>query len=222
MDRPELTRLYPKLFHMADPEAWPGIARHGLLSTQALLDLYEVPEPQRRRLLGQHRPRSVPLSHPLHGAAVVRDQKPLHPGKLAACLTDGTTVEQWLQALNSNVFFWLQSERLERLLAARAYRNHDHLVVTVDTDRLLAAVPRDAVTLSRINSGATVFRAVPRGAATFQPIEQFPHPPRRRALASASDVAELCVAWGVPDIEAVADLAEIRGPSGPKVVWTRP
>lgn len=222
MDRAELIRLYPKAFHMADPAAWPGIVRHGLLSTQALLELYEVPEPQRARLLGQHRPQSVPINHPVHGTAVVRDQKPLHPGKLAACLQDGTTVEQWLQALNSTVFFWLQPERLERLLAARAYRHHDHLVITVDTARLLAAVPRDAVTLSRINSGATVFRAVPRGPATFQPIERFPHPARRRALASASDVAELCVAWGVPDIEPVADLAEIRGPSGRAVVWTRP
>jgi hypothetical protein len=206
---------------MADPGAWTGIARHGLLSTQALLDLYEVPEPLRGRLLGEHRPDSVAVSHPVHGTAVVRDQKPLHPAKLAACLQDGVTVEQWLRLLNSRVFFWLQPERLERLLAARAYRGRDHLVLTVDTARLLDAVPDRAVTLSRINSGATVFRAVPRGASTFLPVEDFPHPPRRRALASATDVAELCVSPGVPDVLAVADRAELRGPSGRRTVWER-
>ena len=219
MNRAELIRLYPKVFHMADADAWPGIARHGLLSTRALLELYEVPEPLRGRLLGQHRPDSVTISHPVHGTAVVRDQKPLHPGKLAACLQDGVTVEQWLRLRNRRVFFWLQPERLERLLAARAYRGREHLIVTLDTARLLDATPTGAVTLSRINSGATVFRAVARGATTFLPVEDFPHPPRRRALVSASDVAELCVAPGVPDVAGVADLAELRGSSGRRAVW---
>lgn len=222
MDRGELIRLYPKLFHMAHVDAWVGIERHGLLSTQALLELYAVAEPLRTRLLAEHRPRSVAIRHPVHGTAVVRDQKPLYPGKLAACLQDGVTVEQWLRALNSRVFFWLQPERLERLLVARAYRSDDHLVITVDTERLLAAAPTRAVTLSRINSGATVFRTVPRGARTFLPVEEFLHPARRRALASASDVAELCVSPSVPDVLTVADRAEIRGPSGRATVWARP
>lgn len=195
----------------------PGVAD----AAEALLDLYAVSEPLRGRLLSEHRPNSVVIHHSVHGTAVVRDQKPLHPSKLAACLQDGVTVEQWLRSLSSRVFFWLQSERLERLLAARAYRGRDHLVVTVDSGRLLDAVPPGDITLSRINSGATVFRAVPRGASTFLPVDKFPHPPRRRALASASDVAELCVTRGVPDLPAVADRAELRGPSGRRTVWER-
>ena len=37
-----ITALYPPLYHMAAEGSWPSIQRHGLLSTSALLDLYEV------------------------------------------------------------------------------------------------------------------------------------------------------------------------------------
>lgn len=221
MLRSELTRLYPQLFHMAHEDAWPGILRHGLLSTEALLDLFEVHEPLRGRLLRQHRPASVTVSHPVHGTAVIRDQKPLHPAKLAACLQDGVRPSDWLATLNSRVFFWLQPERLERLLAARAYRGGNHLVLTLDTRRLLDALPDAAVTLSRINSGSTVFRAVPRGPATFLSVSDYPHPHRAQALAAASDVAELCVSYAVPDVLAVAESAEVRGPAGRVRLWQR-
>lgn len=63
----------------------------------------------------------------------------LSESKLAAALTD-MTVEQWLRLLNSKVFFWLQRERVNRLLGARAYRDSSHLVITFDTQ--FAARPR--------------------------------------------------------------------------------
>jgi uncharacterized protein DUF7002 len=42
MDVAELVETCPRLFHMAEPGSWAGIQRHGLLSTSALLDLFEV------------------------------------------------------------------------------------------------------------------------------------------------------------------------------------
>jgi hypothetical protein len=218
----ELVRLYPKLWHMADAEAWPLIELHGLRSTAALLELFEFPGPDRRPLLREHRPRSVRIEHPDLGSAVVRDQIPLSPTKLGSCLTDGTTVSEFLELLNSRVFFWLQHARLERLLGARAYRDREHLVITVDTRRLLDHVGEEAVTLSRINSGSTVYKPVSRGRDLFMEVAHYPHPARRQALASASDVAELCVEHMVPDIRAVADSADVVGPHGSDRIWARP
>jgi len=42
MDVSELIERYPRLYHATHMDAWPGIAAHGLLSTSALLDLFEI------------------------------------------------------------------------------------------------------------------------------------------------------------------------------------
>ena len=220
MERDELIRLYPRLYHMAAPGAWDGITKHGLLSTAALLDLFEVPEPRRTEMITRRRPTAMKIEHPTHGTAVVRDNIPLSEAKLAAALTD-MTVEQWLHALNRRVFFFLQRQRLDRLLAARAYRARSHLVITVDTALLLDHIAAEKVTLSRINTGSTAYAAAPRGSATFRSIADYPHPHRRRALASASDIAELCVDHSVPDVTMVALQAELHTPDGKAPVWVR-
>jgi hypothetical protein len=216
----ELVRLYPRLYHMAAPDAWPQIVRHGLLSTEALLDRFEVAEPQRTELLTRRRGVSVKISHPKHGTAVVRDNIPLSESKLAAALAD-MTVDQWLRLLNSKVFFWLQRERVSRLLGAHAYRASSHLIITVDTQLLLGHIGDDSVTLSRINTGSTAYRAAPRGRDTFKQISDYTHPPRRRALKSASDIAELSVAGAVADILSVAEYADLHTPDGTQLVWKR-
>lgn len=220
MHRDDLVRLYPRLYHMAAPDSWPQILRHGLLSTEALLDLFEVSEPERTEILTRRRPAAVTLHHPTHGTAVVRDNIPLSESKLAAALTD-MTVEEWMRLLNRKVFFWLQRQRVDRLLAARAYRNGSHLGITVDTNRLVNHVGDNAVTLSRINTGSTAYRAMPRGSETFKTINAYEHPYRRAALAAASDIAELCVTGGVHDIAAVAVRVDLHTPDGTRPVWNR-
>jgi hypothetical protein len=192
----ELIEYYPRLYHMAEDGSWPSISRHGLLSTERLIDLYEVPEPQRTTLLTRHRPNSVPLTHPRHGNAVIRDQKPLQITKLQQLLTD-MTVTQWIRLLNSHVFFWLHPERLTTLLNARAYRSRPHVVLTVDTRSLINA-HADRIRLSPINSGAAAYLNGHRGSATFQPIAAYQHP--RSRVRPARHVAELAVAQQVPDI----------------------
>jgi len=192
----DLIEYYPRLYHMAEDGSWPSISRHGLLSTERLVDLFEVPEPNRTILLTQHRPDSVPLTHPRHGRAVVRDQKPLQITKLQRLLTD-MTVTEWIRLLNGHVFFWLHPDRLATLLNARAYRKRPHVVLTVDT-RSLVSVHAERIRLSPINSGATAYLNGRRGSATFHPIAAYQHP--RSRLRPPTYVVELAVPQHIPDI----------------------
>src|SRR5215213_3975873 len=105
MERSVFWTRYPVLFHMAAAGSWPSIQRHGLLSTVALLDLFEIHSERREALIEQRRPNSETILHPVHGTAVIRDQRPLHDRKLAGCLR-GIAVADWYRLLNGRVFFW--------------------------------------------------------------------------------------------------------------------
>lgn len=104
METDEFIGRYPRLWHLAHADAWPGIKQHGLLTTTQLLDLCQVEDT--RVAAGQRRATAVPLAHLEHGTAVIRDQKLLNIGKLATALTGGMTVEQWLTMLDSLAFFF--------------------------------------------------------------------------------------------------------------------
>ena len=125
---------------MAAPDSWDSIRKHGLLSTSRLLDLFEVPAEDRYSIERQRRSANVILEHPIHGRAVVRDQKPLNEKKLQRCLNDDTTPEEWYTILNAKVFFWLDPERLKGLREARAYRDNPQTYLTLDT-RLVVEAP---------------------------------------------------------------------------------
>lgn len=192
----DLIAGYPRLYHLAEDGAWPGIRARGLLSTTALLDLYGVAGGGRAALEERRRAKSVALEKPGLPGAVLRDQGPLSEVRLAACLDDGLTCADWLRLLNGRVFFWPKRLRLEELLAARAYRGRTHTVLTIDTASLLAAHgPR--VLLSSINSGATIYDAPRRGLSTFRTISDFP----LREAGRRKAVAELTVEHSVPDIK---------------------
>ncbi len=96
----------------------------------------------------------VRLEHPEHGAALVRDNKPMLENALRSCL-DGMRPREWYETLNRRVFFWVDRKRLLKLLGARAYRDRSHLVLEIDTAELLHR-HAEKVTLSPINSG-TIF-----------------------------------------------------------------
>lgn len=194
----ELIRHYPRLYHMAEEGTWPSIERSGLLSTSALLDHFEIQGHERRGIEATRRPESVRISHPQHGEAVIRDQKPLSESALFKCLS-GMTPKEWYKELNGRVFFWLSEERLLRLLQARAYRGKTHCVLTLDTQSLLQ---RHAarVTLSPINSGSTVFRPQPRGKSTFARIQDYPFDDWRRKRGIKDAVVELAVDHRVADV----------------------
>lgn len=222
ISRSELSAHFPRLFHMAELGSWPAIYAHGLLSTSALLDRFEVAEPTRSEIEGRHRAESVTIQHPAHGVAVIRDQKPMHDAGLKKVLPSSMTPGDWYRTLNRRVFFWLSEHRLERLLNARAYRNRPQTVLTVDTLQLLAT-HHERVTLSPINSGCTKPNPQPRGPETFLPLSQYPFAAwlaKRRSLRDAA--VELAVDYAVPDIREYVVLVEDREQGRPpKVIWKR-
>lgn len=177
---------------MAQDGSWPSIAEHGLLSTTALLDLYEIAGDEREALEQRHRPQSVPIARQGLPGAVVRDQKPMREASLRDCLDDGLTPTNWYLALNQRVFFWPSRTRLRGLLSARAYRHDVQTVLTLDTRSVVAAYG-DLIQLSPINSGATIMSVARRGRQTFAPIAEFPLEPIRRRPGYRQAVAEVVI-----------------------------
>src|SRR6266568_6869198 len=174
----EFLRRYPRLYHLAQVGSWPSIERNGLLSTSALLDLFQIEGEVRETIESRHRPKSVDLTHHLYGQATIRDQIPMSERALLKCLV-GTTPREWYKLLNRRVFLWTTEERVSTLLAARAYRNHEHDVLTVDT-RALIERHAEEITLSPINSGSTVYNPQPRGLDLFRSFADFPFDARQK------------------------------------------
>lgn len=200
MDVEDLVARYPRLYHMAESGSWSSVMAHGLLSTSALLDLYEVGE-GRLEIEMVRRPRSVTIEHSTYGSAVIRDQIPLNPTILERSLV-GMTPAEWCAALNSRVFFWVTEDRVKKLLGARAYRARAHDVLTLDTASLVAA-HGDRITLAHLNTGTTLYRAPPRGRDTFMSIADYPFDRRKK-------VVELAVDYSVPDVVEHTLLVESR------------
>lgn len=199
MNEADLIAIYPRLWHMAEDGSWPSISRHGLLSTSALLDLYEINGARKIQLQSHNRAESVTISRAGLPDAIVRDQKPISDAALRKCLEPGISPQQWYEILNDKTFFWLSRERLRKLLGARAYRNQPQTVLTIRTESLVAA-HRDRISLSPINSGSTIFKPQPRGGDTFLPIEDYPFEIWRERRSSKKAVVEVVVSRGVPDI----------------------
>jgi hypothetical protein len=202
VDQDEFIEQYPRLYHMAADGSWPSIREHGLLSTSALLDLFEIKGAVRHALESELRPNSVEISHAKFGKAIVRDQKPMSESALAECLTDGMSTWEWYRLLNKKVFFWPTKQRLASMLGARPYRKDPHVVLTVDTASLIR-LHADGVWLSPINSGSTLYNPSPRGPSTFRLIADYPFDERRRARGAADAVAEIAIEYAVPQIKAL-------------------
>lgn len=188
---------WPRLFHMAEADSWSSIQRHGLLSTTALLDLYEVSGVARERIEAARRPESVQVRHDALGTAWIRDNKPINETVLRRTLV-GMTEAEWYRTLNGRVFFWLTEERLNSLRNAPPYRHRAHDILVISTERLLASYGHE-VELSHLNSGAVHPAAdYPRGAGTFRSIPDYPWAERRR-VAPREPIVELTVPYAVRD-----------------------
>jgi hypothetical protein len=199
---------YPRLWHMAEAGSWSSIRKRGLLSTTALLDLFEITGTRRLELESAHRPSSVTITHPTHGTAVIRDNIPLIEKVLARTLV-GMTPREWYETLNKRVFFWVSEARLDKLRNAPAYRTREHDILVVDTATLLSR-HIDQVTLSPMNSGATHPGAkYTRGIETFNPMGSYPWDVRLK-MNRYEPVVELAVSYAVPDIKTLVTSVERR------------
>lgn len=221
MTKHELIANYPRVYHMAESGTWDSIQRHGLLSTNALLDLFEIESDERKRIAERHRPESVTVTHKQHGRAVIRDQKPMSDSALRKCLRGDITPSDWYQTLNKRVFFWVSEDRLNRLLVARAYRSKSHCVLTIDTSELIRR-HGDRVTLCPINSGSTIYTPQPRGAETFKSIDAYPFDFWRKKRAGKNVVVELVVEYSVPNIaELILRVEERHGAKLIKSIFSK-
>src|SRR5688500_8598698 len=103
MDTELLINMCPRLYQLAETDAWARPQRHGLLSSTALLDLFEVNGEKRKALESAHRPECVTIHHPRHGTAVIRDQKPMDDKGLSRAL-NGIAPKEWYELLNRRTF----------------------------------------------------------------------------------------------------------------------
>jgi hypothetical protein len=194
-----LANLHPTLYHMAEDDTWPSIRQHGLLSTQAIVDLHQPDADAREQILSAVRRDKIKLTAMAHGDMAIRDQRPAK--FLKECMNDGVSPQDYLDALNGRVFFWLRLSRLTRLLNARLYRHSRHTVLHVDTTRLVGAYP-GRVQLAPYNTGSMHVPTAPRrGPDVFTDLADYPY---ERWLAkrgrSGEPVVELTVSYAIPDI----------------------
>lgn len=191
------------LFHMAGEGSWPSICEHGLLSTKALLDLFNPPMRIRDLILNGVRRKSVDLERRDLGRVTVRDQRPLK--FLGACLSGGTTEQEFLDLLNGRVFFWLSLQRLQTLLSASLYRDTPQTVLQFNTAEVLDRYG-DRVQLAPYNTGSVQYRNSPmRGRDVFRSVEDFPFDDWQVRRGRTRDaVVELTILNAVPDAGALA------------------
>lgn len=210
----ELLKDCPRLYHMAEKDSWASIREHGLLSTTALLDHYNVKGDERVAIEASHRPSSISISKSGLPGAVVRDQIPMSDNGLKRALRDELTPQDWYKILNARVFFWMTEDRLGRLLNAKSYREKEQDVLVLDS-RSLVAAHREKITLCPINSGNTKPYPWPRGTDTFQRIDAYPYSHWRKKRKAGERVVELCVDHGVADI--VDHTLEVRRMLGSEI-----
>lgn len=211
----EIISRFPKLYHMAEGGSWPSVLEHGLLSTTALLDLFEISGPRRTAIESEWRPESIEITHPIHGRAIVRDQGPMPPRTLAPVLID-MSPSDWYRLVNRKTFFWLGLNRLDRFLNAAPYRQKVHDVIIVDT-RAMFRYNAAQITLASFNTGVSSFGPrFMRGKTTFRSIEEFP------LGAGSGAPVELAVDYRVTDLDRIALAVEQRrGRSLVGTVWER-
>lgn len=200
MTEEELIARHPHVWHMATDGSWPSIKKNGLLSVSRLLDLYGVKGEARVAIESARRPQCVTLKAPSLPDATVRDNKPMFEASLLKCLRDGLTPRDWYEILNRKTFFWVERERLERLLGAKAYSKDPQTVLMIDTKALLDR-HRDEILLSGINSGQTLYVPQPRGKSTFLPISAYPTDDGKIGTKTKPKIVELVVEGGVPNVD---------------------
>lgn len=192
--------LPDRIYHLAEAANWPSIRRDGLLCASRLLDRAGLPGAARERL--ERRQRTAHMELP--DGAQIRDQRPMPPAALEACLV-GLTPADWYALVNGRVFFWLDPDRLDRQRAACGPR--PQVVLAVDTAGLLAAHGA-RVALTPINTGNARRKPARRGHASFVPYDAWLATGWQSEAAAlgtplrprAHRPVELTVADAVPDI----------------------
>lgn len=172
MEEHEFVRRYPRLWHVTDGDAWDGIVRNGLLSSRMLVDLYKRDDAD--ELLSTRREKAVVLEDEQHGRAVLRDQELVDPERLAACLTPGTTPEQWFRMLNGFVHLFAKEKQLDPF--RDRYLKEGPVIVLTFRTHTLARAHGEFTLVATMATGTTSDRrtvAAKRGIETFERLRNF-------------------------------------------------
>jgi hypothetical protein len=138
---------------------------------------------------------------------------------LTRALTDSLTPVDWYRLVNAFVFFWVDRERVDRLLGARAYRSSRHLLLELRTKDLMDRHAA-ATVLSPLNTGATKPMPHPRGKYCFVSLAQYPFAYWCQKRNRRTAVVELAVRQAVPDLMEMVERVSIVGRDEPEeIIW---
>ena len=194
----ELAERIPHLYHVTDREAWPMIERHGLLTTDGIVERFVADPAEAERLRTERRTDFVTVYAGPDGRVTINDNLPLHFRNLAPQLDDGLTPAEWLRILNGRVYFWPRFERGAGFLRAGRRGGREKLLLAFDT-RSLAAAHEGRLDLAPINTGSALRKPARRGRGTFMPARDVGWDEWRRLRGRLDNVAEVSVRGGVPD-----------------------
>ncbi len=207
----ELAKKHPKLYHITSAGAANSILANGLLTTRDILERWEVDTERRSHLLRCKRKADVTLHHPTHGPIVISNNDPLNETKLQSVLDDGLTIGDWLEMLNSRVFFFVNEKPLSSLANSRSNRALSKDVLVLDTKQL-ADAHFNTIEISPINSGNTNRDAARRGLRTFTKLRGVSFELWRysRGNKSADTIKEVCIPNSVTEVANF--VVEVREP----------
>jgi hypothetical protein len=195
----EIAVRHPVLFHLAEEAGWSTIQKHGLLPSEALVKLFGVDAPRSKHLLTQRRAEAVELRHPVHGRAILNDNRPISDMMLLNCLDDGLKPSDWMQMLNARVFFWPSRRRLETLKGALLNAGRRKVVIEVDT-LTLARAYWQRMEIAPFNTGSAIRKPARRGLETYTPVASMSYPDWQKKRGGQDTVAEVLVVGPVPDL----------------------
>jgi hypothetical protein len=167
------------LYHLTSAEnADEIIEARRLSSTKKILANSTFSQEEKTKYLTERRPVHLQVDGIDGSVVMVRDQRPISEKALAKTLTDDWTVGQFIESLNSRIFFWPNLKRLA--IHYKRYQSENPRIIRV---RSKAMVEKNTHNLRfcHLNSGATrchpKWKAPPpRGANTFVRVDEWPYP----------------------------------------------
>lgn len=166
----------PYLYHLTHKDNILHLCAMGCILPASMLML----RAGRTDLLRARRRNSVAVT--IDGRVIMlRDQKPLHKGSMQ--LPNGLTFEQFVEVLNSRIFFWPGAYEGPISYGVRhygRYKTEGPAILRIRLESLLEANPSCKPLFCRYNSGSPrCFSAQksPRSHRTFMSSEEFQEPP---------------------------------------------
>jgi hypothetical protein len=159
----------PFLYHLTDVRNLELIKTNGLLlSTKSIVDKSRMDTNDKISFIRNRRQfhSTVEIDNQTY---FIRDQKPISLTNLQKCLTNDWSTGDFLQHLNSRVFFWPTIARLERHY--NRYQTEKPVIIKVSSRLLLELNPN--ADFCRLNSGATRSNSYLDGAPPKRGIETF-------------------------------------------------